>query len=461
MRGAISSPNPAARRLEDQMAENGRGSRAAEMLPRRREWDAERIASVLGPRRDELVERLPRELASARGLTRDQHESVIDEAIDYMVTEYAKPIADQHALDRAFWATAAFRVRRVHEGRSDTVRAGWGRVDIDDVDVASSDADPSTALVREVERGALLEFAATLTDVERRVLACKYGDGPRELGWRVVAQRLQISSAEARRVERSIARKLDRFVTILSAGSLCAHRTSALEAMAVGLADESQERIARLHLSHCAACRAAYGEHLRALRSGELQHRIAELLPVPASIVAERRHRGGPWDAIIDWLQRPFGAESVTTGAQLAAGARGLGAAAAAKLATLCIGVIAVGGATFCATTVLQRDPPRIIHVEPPNAKRATPRRDEPLPTAAASFDTAHRNASTSTRPAPKRTRSETRTAPATQHERDVAVSPPSVAAASSDSTEFAPAPAQSSPPAPAAPPASSGPEFP
>ena len=155
-------------------------SQAPQSLAARGTWDAERIASVLGPRRDELVERLPRELASARGLSRDEHETVIDEAIDFMVTEYDKPIADRLALDRAFWATAAFRVRRVHEGRSNTVRAGWGRVDIDEVDIAAPDDDPVTALVREVERGALLEFAATLTDVERQVLACKYGDGPRE-----------------------------------------------------------------------------------------------------------------------------------------------------------------------------------------------------------------------------------------------------------------------------------------
>ena len=101
---------------------------------RTRAWDAERVAAVLVPRRDRLVEQLPRELAAARGLSRDQCELVIDEAIDFMVTEYAKPITDREFLERAFWATASFRVKRVHEGRGATVRAGWQRVDVDAVE---------------------------------------------------------------------------------------------------------------------------------------------------------------------------------------------------------------------------------------------------------------------------------------------------------------------------------------
>src|SRR4051794_35047847 len=107
------------------------GSYMAASLPRRelRAWTPERVAQTLVPLRDGLVDRLPREIAAARGLTRDQRELVIDEAIDYVVTEYGKPIPDRFALDRAFWAAASYRVRRVHEGRGATVRAGWQRVD--------------------------------------------------------------------------------------------------------------------------------------------------------------------------------------------------------------------------------------------------------------------------------------------------------------------------------------------
>jgi hypothetical protein len=456
MRGIIFLPKAPSRRLEDQMADHGPKPRAALRL-----WDAERIAAVLGPRRDELVDRLPRELAAARGLSRDQHETVIDEAIDFMVTEYDKPIRDRLALDRAFWATVAFRVRRMHEGRSATVRAGWGRVDIDDVSLPAPEDDPAASLVRAVERAALLEFAATLTEPERQVLACKYGDGPRELGWRVVARRLGLPTAETRRIERSIRRKLDRFVTVLAAGSLCDERVPTLEALAAGLADEQQQRLARLHLSHCGACRSAYAEHLRALRSGELQHRIAELLPVPAMVAAERRHRGGPWDALTDWLSRPFGSEAVSTGTQLAAGARGLGAVAAAKLATICLGgAIAVGGASFCATTLLKDEPPSTARAKPRGENGGAKNREPRLPSAGTTIPAARATPTPITphRPRPRPRRSAQRDSSPTAHERPTVVSPPP-AASTSSSDEFAPAPTGSAPSAPA--PASGDSEFP
>src|SRR3954452_1479959 len=102
----------------------------AARLPRRelRAWTPDRVAQTLVPLRDGLVDRFPREIAAARGLTRDQQELLIDEAIDYVVTEYAKPIPDRFALDRAFWAAASYRVRRVHEGRAPrSAAAGNGR----------------------------------------------------------------------------------------------------------------------------------------------------------------------------------------------------------------------------------------------------------------------------------------------------------------------------------------------
>jgi hypothetical protein len=468
MRASIFLPKSPSRRLEDEMADSDRRSELARVTLRARVWDAERIAAVLGPRRDQLVDRLPVELAAARGLTHDEHETVIDEAIDFMVTQYDKPILDRESLDRAFWATAAFRVKRVHDGRSATVRAGWGRVDIDAIDVASPDEDPANALVHAVERAALLEFAATLTEVERRVFACKYGEGPRELGWRVVARRLSLPTAEIRRTERSIKRKLDRFVAILAAGSLCAQRAVILEALAAGVANEQQELVARMHLDHCAACRAAYATHLRALRSGDLQHRIAELLPVPAMAVAERRQRGGPWDALSDWISRPFGSDSVSTGAQLAAGARGLGAAAATKLAALCIGgVVAVGGATFCATTLLQSKPPAPDRVKPAATPSHAAGAKEPhLPSAGRTLAALRaREAARAKRASVDRSRATGSSRDtgdrASRHERAAAVSPPAGTASTSGDDEFAPAPANQAPPGPAPPPPSAMPEFP
>ena len=134
------------------MADLGQRSPNAGRSPRAQQWDAERIARALVPRRDHLVNRLPRELGAARGLTRDQPELVVDEAIDYMVTEYSKPITDEVTLERAFWAAASFRVRRVHERRGETVRAGWRRVGLDEIDLPAPDADPMSTIVRDPVR---------------------------------------------------------------------------------------------------------------------------------------------------------------------------------------------------------------------------------------------------------------------------------------------------------------------
>ena len=173
----------------------------------------------------------------------------------------------------------------------------------------TSTSQPTTpirrpSVVRSVERGALLEFAATLTEQERLVLACKYIDSEKEQGRVVIARQLGLPVPQVRRVERAINRKLERFVAIISAGSLCSHREPAIEALAGGTASAQQELAARVHLDHCSACKVAYVAHVKALRAGELQRRIAQLFPLPAGAEAGRR-RGGPWDAVADWASRP------------------------------------------------------------------------------------------------------------------------------------------------------------
>ena len=454
-------PRRRSRRLDDGMAEDHRRP------GRSRAWDAERIAEALVPRRDRLVDQLPRELAAARGLTRDQRELVIDEAIDYLVTEYAKPITDRELLERAFWATASFRVKRAHEGRGATVRAGWHRVDVDDVDIASIEGDPAAHVVQAVERGTLLEFAATLTEQERRVLGCKYGETTKEHGRRVVARRLGLPVPEVRRVERAIARKLERFVAIISAGSLCTHREAAIAAFAEGDASEQQEMAARIHLDHCPACKLAYVAHVKALRTGELQRRITQVLPLPAGSETTRR-RGGPWEAVVDWATRPFASEATHTSAQLAAGARGIGAMATAKLASLCVGgVAAIGGATYCATTLLGADPPREQRprAESPTPTPAPQTRREERPTLTVTRQASDRRA---TKPRQKRQdqpREQQPIAfssgdPETRHEREAPVSPP-VQVAGAQVSEFEPAPAEPVTQEPAAAPSTGAPEFP
>lgn len=450
------------RRLDEGMADERARAFAIQLTSRPTGWNPERLAAVLVSQRDQLVQQLPQELAIARGLSRDQLELVVDESIDYLVTEYGKPIVDWEHVQRAFFAAASIRVRRMRDGRGATVRAGWQRVDVEGLEIAASEPDPASVAVERLERSVLLEFAGTLTDTQRRVLAAKYGDGPRELGRVVVARRLGMPVSEVRKAERAITKQLDRFVAIMSAGTLCEHRGGAITAYAGGNADAQQEVAARLHLRYCPTCRVGYVEHVRALRSGAIQRRIAELLPPLPAIEEGRRHRNGPWDVVSDWMSRLLGSEATPAGLQLAAGARGLGTIAAAKLATVCIGgVLVVGGGGYCVTTLLKPSP------SPPPVKRDSPER----PTTTFSGRTDEKpprieimKAARATA-VPARRKSAPRPADkgpaATRHEREATVSPPVVQSSGAAIPEFGPAPANTGPPAPAAPPSSGGPEFP
>jgi hypothetical protein len=226
-------------------------------------WTPEQLAWTLVPRRDQLVVQLPREIAAARDLSRDQCELVVDESLDFIVTEYARPITDADALERAFWSAASFRVKRAHDGRSATIRAGWRRVELDELRTPADDQDPQAVAVANDERALALEFAAGLHHSARLVLACKYG-GPRPvLGRKLISRRLGMQIGEVRKHERTITRELARFTLIVSSGTLCRHRASALAALASGTASREQELLARVHILHCARCRADLAGRLR------------------------------------------------------------------------------------------------------------------------------------------------------------------------------------------------------
>jgi hypothetical protein len=427
-------------------------------------WTPDRVATALVPARDALVEQLPRELAAARDLTPDQCELVIDEAIDHMVTEYAKPILDEFELARAFWAAASFRVRRVHEGRGATVRAGWRRVDFDDLQLPANDGEPEAAVVAQIEHETLLEFAATLTSRERDVLACKY-QGDRELGRVLVAQRLGLAATEVRQAERSILRKLERFAAVLAAGSLCSHREAAVLALAEGVALADQADAARAHLQHCGACRIAYASHLNAIKSGAVQRRLGELLPLPAAAEVTERRRGGPWESVWDWLGRPFAHDSAISFAQIAAASRGVGAIVAAKIAALCVaGGVLVGGGLYCVERLSQHPPKAVANIE------RTPRHHRSPPEAA--LPTAGRSAAAKASSVVVRKRRATRSQhstgtafasgpAATRHEREAPISPAATTSSGASVPEFGPAPANVAAAQPAAAPAGGAPEFP
>ena len=405
------------------------------------------------PRRDRFVAQISRELPSARGLTVDQCELVVDEAIDYMVTEYRRPIESLPGLERAFWATAAFRIRRMHEGRGATVRAGFQRVALDHVELEGQELDPEVAALQRAETEALLEFAATLSASERMVLVCKYGEEATQQGRIAISRRLGLSIREVRRAERSIARKLERFAAIMSAGTLCVHRDPAIAALAAGSASDEQVLAARVHLHACPVCRAAYKERLR---TDELARKLAELLPVPP-LLADSRHRGA-WEAVFDWASRPFTHDAPTAAQVIAGGGgRGLGTLAAGKLVAVCLaGATAVGGGALCVNSGVfdggaqrpERSPSKPHHR---SAKDEARLQKLPAPVSAA--------VATAT-PARKRTTTRVRPTNPRRHETEVPVSPAPAGALPGGASEFGPTAATGSAP-PAVAPSSGGPEFP
>jgi hypothetical protein len=433
------------------------------LRPSARPWTPSRVADTLVPLRDHLVAQLPREIAGARSLTRDQCEIVIDEAIDYMVTEYAKPIPDRLSLDRAFWATASFRVKRAHEGRGATVRAGWQRVDVSNLNLTAPELEPELAAMGRIEHETLLEFAATLTPDERNVLACKYQSG-RELGRVIVARHLGLSPVDVRRHERSIARKLEQFAAIVSAGSLCEARLPGITAMAESGEAGADGEAARLHLRHCIACRAAYAAHVRAVRSGAVQRRLGQLLPVPPVADETARRRGTPWEAIWDWLTRTFAHESAVSLTQMATASRGLGTILTVKLAALCLASGAIVGG-YCVDRLVSKPPalPAAAAKQPRHPTARTP--VEPsLPTAGDSAATRRAPANDGERrrlTKPKTGTAFARGPAATRHERETPISPPVTTSTGRSVPEFGPGPSTTAAAQPAAAAATGPPEFP
>jgi hypothetical protein len=435
------------------MAEHAtRGHRPSGPGPSAPCWSSEQIADALVPRRDRFVAQISRELPSARGLTVDQCELVVDEAIDFMVTEYRRPVESLVSLERAFWATAGFRIRRMHEGRGATVRAGYQRVALDHVELQGQELDPEAAALQRAETEALLEFAATLSESERTVLVCKYGAEAEQLGRIAISRRLGLSIGEVRRAERSIARKLERFAAIMSAGTLCIHRDPAIAALAAGSASDEQVLAARVHLQTCPVCRAAYKERLR---TDELARKLAELLPAPP-LLAESRQRGA-WDAVIDWASRPF-AHDAPTAAQVIAsgGGRGLGTLAAGKLVAICLaGATAIGGGALCINSGVFDG-----NGQPPERKAAEPRQSTKDVARLQKLPSPVSTAVATATPAPKRRVTRVRSTNPRRHETEVPISPAPAGALPGGASEFGPTSATGSAP-PAVAPSSGGPEFP
>lgn len=333
-------------------------------------WDRERRARALITRRQALLNRLPGEIRAARDLTPDLRELILDEAITFTALEYDAPVTSSEQLERTVWDACAKRIRRARYQRAyDTVRAGFQRAEPDALDALEDGVDPVEQVIRRDEIQVAVEFAAQLSERERRVLAAKYrGSRHKPLGYPQIARQLELTELEVRSAERAVKQQIERFATILAAGRLCDFRGPAIAALASGDAGKRDALVARAHLNHCAPCTTAYKQHLHYLQSAAFQGKVAALLPVPMSATEKIRPGAGIRDALVDWITRPFAHDGAAHAAQMASSGvgRGAGTALAVKLAALCIGGASTVG--VCVTTGVLPNP---LHRPPKEERRS------------------------------------------------------------------------------------------
>jgi hypothetical protein len=407
---------------------------------------------------------LPHKISSARALPDDLRTLIVDDAIQFVSIGYDGAVHSQRELENLFWDAATKRVARAHEGRYNTVRAGYQRADLASLDELGTDATPEDRTLLRAELSAALHFAALLEPEEREVFLCQHRDGRRRpLGAKAVARELGRPLGAVRAAERSIAGKHERFATIYAAGRLCGYLAPAIAALAEGDPEaedalSGRELAARVHLEieRCPTCTADYARQLRYLQGARFHHQVAVLLPA----AADERNRSlsrGFRDWLPDWAARllshePTSAQVLTSGA-----GRGLGGAALAKLATVCLGAMCACVAT--GVFPIKSSPDRPARPTPTPSPTSTPTAAEPrlphgAPTATPTPATAVRR---------KRTSATTSTSKATQggtgprsHEQTPASPAPSNAAPGGAS-EFDPSYQPNAPAAPAPVPAAPG----
>jgi hypothetical protein len=335
-----------------------------------RGWDQERRGQVLINGRAALLDQMPRLIRQAGRLTEDVRELIVDDAIWFTALDYEDAIESQEELERVFWDATVKRVRRAHEGRYDTVRAGHQRADIAALDTLAEHATVEDKVMLRAEQGLALDFASRLDATEQRIWTCQQlAPSNRWLGHASIARRLGLSVATVRKALQRIETKRERFAILHAAGRLCGFTAPVIAALAAGNAAAHEERTARAHLAHCSTCRLDYARQLRYLHSARFHAKVTALLPAP--VPAERvRGIGIVRDWISDLPARIAGHDPGGTVAQVATGGagRGLGTAAAVKLATLCLAGAGAVGACVTASGVL---PLTTSHA--PAHKHATP----------------------------------------------------------------------------------------
>jgi hypothetical protein len=242
-------------------------------------WSSAEAAVALQAQRSELLRTL-----SVRGDARGLSEAVLEEIVNdatCIVVMMRRPIASEEHLIGAFWTAARILLRQHHEGRHSLRVGSRSRVRLDAVaaQVVTNDLGPEDLLALKDRVARAADFVAQLDDIERDVVSVM---AIRGAGIKLTARILGLPVKTVKAAERSAQRKLDRVAMIAAAGRMCDYRGPAIAAYAKGSADVEDERVARVHLAGCAACRSSYSQLAREMRSRVFQRdAAAALLPTP------------------------------------------------------------------------------------------------------------------------------------------------------------------------------------
>jgi hypothetical protein len=255
-------------------------------------------------------------------------------------------VCEEHLLG-AFWTAVRLLLRHEREGRRNLRVGSRQRVEFDAIVARESAEELSPEdVVESRDRAArAADFVAQLSEFERQVVAVM---AVRGLGAKLTARALGAPVRDVRAAERSAQGKLDRVAVIAAAGRMCDYRGEAILAYARGSVGGEDERLARAHLTACAACRSSYARMVREMRTRGFQRgTVAAFLPVP--IISFGPHLGGVGRLL------GYGVDRVVPGG--GAGERAvevLGGAGVVKAA-------ATGGAMLVATATLATSIPTLV----------------------------------------------------------------------------------------------------
>jgi hypothetical protein len=304
---------------------------------RRGAWSSAEAALALQSQRAELLRTLCSR-GDAQGMSKTILEEVVNDAI-CVVVMMRRPIASEEHLIGAFWTAARILLRQHHQGRHSLRVGSRSRVGLETIaaQVVVGDLGPDDVLALKDRVARAADFVAQLDELERDIVSVM---AIRGTGIKLTARMLGLPAKTVKAAERSAQGKLERVAVIAAAGRMCDYRGRPIAAYATGSASVEDERLARVHLAGCAACRASYAQLRREMRGSDFKRdAAAALLPAP---VLPFGHHLGALGRLLGWTSdRPrFGTERAV---EVLGGAGVVKAAAAGSAVVVATATLAGG----------------------------------------------------------------------------------------------------------------------